>query len=83
MRHEGQRQLTKRAETMTKTEKAQADQCIPWFTNELLSVGPFKASGFTPEETAIIDQRRKEPLEKNGLTSEQVEASGKFGGKRH
>jgi len=84
MRHEGQRQLTKRAETMAKTEKAQAEKYDPWWVGENSYVGPFNITGFSPEETKTIDQRAGEIRQRQAEARKRPEEdAARFGGRKH
>lgn len=84
MEHEGQRQLTKRAETMAKTEKARAEKYDPWWVGDNSYIGPFNITGFSPEETKIIDQRAGEIRQQQIKSRKHPEEdAARFGGRKH
>lgn len=80
---EVQRQLAERVKAGEQVQAENEARYMPWFTNDFVSIGPFKAGGFTPEETAIIEQNRQEQRQNGGLTRDQVDAAGRFGGRKH
>lgn len=85
MKSEVDRQLGNRAKTDAKVQHDNETRYTPWFTNEYVSVGPFKASGFTEAEQALIEQRRQEQLRAlpSMAPSDVAQRAGQFGGRSH